>query len=82
MTRALHRWTPPQRPSPNLSIRTCCKCSLVMHSRHAWAWEDGSSRSSAHWKEYFTMDAPDVRLTKMPECVREPFDKGSGEKVE
>lgn len=70
MTRALHRWTPPQRPSPNLSIRTCCKCSLVMHSRH-WLVTAENRTYWDHWKEYFTIDAPDVRLTKMPECVRE-----------
>jgi hypothetical protein len=26
---------------------------------------------TTHWKEYYTIDAPDVRLTVMPECVRE-----------
>lgn len=65
MTRILHRWTPPQRPSTQLSIRSCIKCGLVQHSRH----EPG--RMTTHWKEYYTIDAPDVRLTVMPECVRE-----------
>ncbi len=24
-----------------------------------------------HWKEFYAIDAPDVRMTVMPECVRE-----------
>lgn len=68
MTRALHRWTEPQRPSPELSIRTCIKCGLISHSRHeVFTLPPGIS----HWKEYYSIDAPDVRLTVMPECVRE-----------
>ena len=76
MTRVLHRWTPPERPSPNLSVRVCCKCSLVMWSRH-----EPGPRGIEHWKEYF-IDASDAHVPKMPECVRESFDKGSGEEVE
>lgn len=68
MTRILHRWTPPERPSPNLSMRICVKCSLTMKSFHEWG------QRSTHWKEYFTADAPDVRLLVMPECVREEID--------
>jgi hypothetical protein len=69
MTRILHRWTPPQRPSAILSIRSCTRCGLVMHSRHEV--DEGNQHRVDHWKEYYTIDAPDIRLTKMPECVRE-----------
>ncbi len=58
MTRALHRWTWPNRPSAFLSIRSCTRCGLVMHSRH-------------EVEEFYAPDASDVRMTVMPECVKE-----------
>lgn len=71
MPRALHRWTPPERPNPNLSIRICVKCSLTMHSRHESLAILPGER---HWKEYYTAESPDVRLLVMPECARESVD--------
>ncbi len=64
--RLRHRWTSPQRSSAELTIRTCIKCDLVCHSRHARP----GSMMPRHWKEYYAIDAPDVQMTVMPECVR------------
>lgn len=63
MPRVLHRWTPPERESSELSIRRCTRCTLTSLSHHDW-------NRNRHWKEYYTHDAPDVRLLVMPECVR------------
>ncbi len=69
MTRPFHRWTEPQRPSGLLSIRSCMKCGLIMHSRHEV--DESNPHRVEHWKEFYAIDAPDVRMTVMPECVRE-----------
>ncbi len=71
MTRALHRWTEPRRPSAELSVRTCIKCGLVQNSNHEW-----DARNGTHWKTYYTIDAPDIPLSVMPECVREKVGAG------
>ena len=65
MTRLRHRWSDPDRIASDLTIRTCQKCSLVWWSRHNW----NKGRIGDHWSEYYTEANPDVRLTKMPECV-------------
>ena len=60
-----HRWGVTVRAKGRLlSIRTCEKCGLVMYSRHS-VDDDGVID---HWKEYYTVDAPDVELRTMPEC--------------
>ncbi len=75
MTRALHRWTEPWRPNLRLSIRSCIKCGLVMHSRHEV--DESNPHKVDHWKEYYwkesyTTDGPYMpRMTVMPKCVRE-----------
>ncbi len=79
MTRALHRWTEPQRPSALLSIRSCTRCGLVMHSRHEV--DESNPHRVEHWKEYYfagmgSKEYPDVRMTVMPECVREKVGAG------
>lgn len=70
MTRApRHRWSPPDRPSSELTIRFCEKCGLVWWSRHDW-W----SRGGTHWSEFYTEASPDVKLSQRPMCqsVTEP----------
>ena len=61
MTR--HRWRLDTRVDDHLTIRTCVKCGCVAHSRHEW-----NGRYEVHWKEYYTPDRPEIRLTVVPEC--------------
>ena len=73
MTRASrHRWSPPDRPSSELTIRFCEKCGLVWWSRHRW--EGARGWFGDHWSEFYTERSPDVKLNKRPMCqsVTEP----------
>ena len=64
LKRGRHRWGAKVRRGLMLSISTCEKCGLVMHSRHS-VDPDGVLD---HWKEYYTADHPDVEIRTMPEC--------------
>ena len=68
-SRLRHRWSDRDVRSPELSIRTCLKCNLQMHSCHDYEFVRSGGDIGTHWKEYFTAGHPDVRLTVMPECV-------------
>lgn len=61
--RRKHKWSEPTRPTPNLTIRTCLKCSLIRITRHEIV-EDGVTS----WPEYFQESNPELRLTVLPEC--------------
>ena len=60
-----HRWSDKVVKGPTLSIRTCVKCELMMHSCHDWECVQTGGDRGEHWKEYYTAD---VSLTVMPEC--------------
>lgn len=63
-----HRWSDKVAKGPTLSIRTCVKCELQMHSCHEWSCVQSGGDRGEHWKEYYRAAQPDVRLTVMPEC--------------
>ena len=69
LSKRRHRWSEREVKSPELSIRTCLKCGLVMHSCHDYEFVHSAADRGHHWKEFYFEEDPGMRLAVRPECV-------------